>query len=177
MSNKESLRPARSTEDKLSNRTGQKAFEEHPSVESIKPGFVKVITCTWREITPHQAVNIYNTVAPMLSLDSPIGRDEGRDGGPNQLIDSIAQVTYPPPEEIAERRELIDKLEAGCRRLPHDLLEVIRLRFISGLSLEATGKVLGCSRTTVLKLQREALSALREMPEIKALKEFHSSLV
>ncbi|MDP3998549.1 MAG: sigma-70 family RNA polymerase sigma factor [bacterium] len=174
MSKKELLRPTRSATNEPSNKSDGGGFEDDSAVSSIKPSaFVEVITHTWKEVTPQQAVNIYNTCAPMLSLNSPLGRD----GEPEELIDSIPQATNHSPEEIAEQTELTEKLAAGCRKLPSPLLEVIKLRFVLGLSLEDAGKVLGCSRTTVLKHEREALSALRGMPEIEGLTEFLSSVV
>lgn len=78
----------------------------------------------------------------------------------------LTQADYPSPdphpEEIAERKQMLEQVMAALPHLSSAQQEVIRLRFIAGLSLEETAQVMGKKTGAVKNLQFNALLNLKK---------------
>jgi len=71
--------------------------------------------------------------------------------------------SQPDPQEMAEERALIREMVKAVERLTEAQQEVIRLRFVAGLSLEDTAKIMGKSLGAIKALQHAALDNLRRV--------------
>lgn len=77
-----------------------------------------------------------------LSLQHPIGRDDGR-------AEDLLESHSPSPGQTAERHEDIERVRAVMQELSADHRSVITLRFMEGLSYEEVARTLDCPVGTV----------------------------
>lgn len=78
----------------------------------------------------------------------------------------ITKEIAPPqfnPEEMAEKRMMMEEMKKAIDKLTPAQQEVIRLRFAAGLSCEETAKIMGKSIGAIKALQHTALNNLRRM--------------
>lgn len=66
------------------------------------------------------------------------------------------------PGEVVDLEILADNLRAALSLLPKDMSQVVKLRFIHGLSAKQTGQKLGISEANVRVIQYRALRKLRD---------------
>ncbi len=83
-----------------------------------------------------------------------------RKGG--QLSESIVDEEMDPPR-IVEERLTLDEVRQATARLPDAQREVIILRFVAGLSISETARVLGKRENNVKALQHKGVSRLQRM--------------
>ena len=68
----------------------------------------------------------------------------------------------PTRQEAAEQQELRREIEAGLAALPPEYRQALILREIHQLSYQEIGEALGISRSYVSRIEKKALSKLRE---------------
>jgi RNA polymerase primary sigma factor len=113
-------------------------------------------------VTPEQVRELFMISREPVSLDSPVG-DEGDD---SRLEDFIEDKEAVAPIEAATRTLLTGQLEDVLFTLTPRERRVLQLRF--GLvddqqrTLEEVGRRLGMTRDRVRKIERTALSKLRD---------------
>jgi RNA polymerase primary sigma factor len=101
---------------------------------------------------------------PSVSLDEPVGGDEGGDG----LIAFVAG-EEPSPPALSEADALREDCAAALRALPPQERDVLRLYYGLGtraLTLDEIGERYGRTRERVRQLRDQALERLRESPAV-----------
>jgi len=93
---------------------------------------------------------------PTISIDEPIAGDKG-ETMQRQLADG-----GPPPDELAERRELREVIQSCIDELSEEYRIVIILRDLQDLSYQEIAEVLDCSLGTVKSRLNRARLALKE---------------
>lgn len=93
-------------------------------------------------------------------------RQEGRAGGHMSIEEKSLHNLQPDPGETAIANLEQQELRRTLNQLREDYRTVLILRFLSGLSPEETGQVMGRTPGAVRILQHRALSALRNLLEI-----------
>lgn len=68
----------------------------------------------------------------------------------------------PEPADIVERKLLIEEVRAAMERLPEAQRQVLTLRFVAGLSITETAKVLGKQHNNVKVLQHKGITRLQQ---------------
>lgn len=101
-----------------------------------------------------EAMAIWET-RQMLPLHGRRGTTTAGDAG---LIEEIIGANYPGLDEV----EIRVSLDQALKRLPPTLRQVLRLRYLEGLSQKAAGERLGFSQMHVSRLERRALDALQD---------------
>ncbi|HEY1013739.1 MAG TPA: RNA polymerase sigma factor, partial [Herpetosiphonaceae bacterium] len=71
----------------------------------------------------------------------------------------------PPPERLAEQRELTGSLHAALLRLSPAVREAVALRFLDECSFIEIGRILGCGEKTAQSRVRIGLNKLRALLE------------
>lgn len=71
----------------------------------------------------------------------------------------------PPPERLAEQRELTGSLHAALLRLSPAVREAVALRFLDQCSFAEIGRILGCNEKTAQSRVRVGLTKLRTLLE------------
>jgi RNA polymerase sigma-70 factor (ECF subfamily) len=87
-------------------------------------------------------------------------RNAAQDGSVIDLLSELA-VHERTPSKSAVRRELVDVVEQSIGRIDAAYREAIHLRYVDGLSLEATAARMSRSEDSVQKLCARGLKALR----------------
>lgn len=105
---------------------------------------------------------------PAVSLQSPLGEDEG------ELIDMLPDPRSPQPLQVAERNDLTCGVRSALKRLPPREQVILRMRFAIGEprehTLEEVGQHLAISRERVRQIEKRALTRLRTHgPRLDAL--------
>ncbi len=93
---------------------------------------------------------------PTISIDEPVSSDKG-ETMQRQLAD-----TAPPPDELAERREVREVVQSCIEELSEEYRVVIVLRDLQDLSYQEIAEVLDCSLGTVKSRLNRARLALKE---------------
>lgn len=93
-------------------------------------------------------------------------RRMGRSGGHMSIEDKSIPDSNPDPDEHVTTQLEHQELRRTLDRLREDYRTVLVLRFLSGLSPEETGMVMGRTPGAVRILQHRALSALRNLLDI-----------
>jgi RNA polymerase sigma-70 factor (ECF subfamily) len=83
-------------------------------------------------------------------------------GKASPLVDSIP-VDSAGPEELVERRLVLNEVMAAAQRLPEAQRQVIALRFGAGLSVAETARAMSKGEGNVKVIQHKAIAKLREM--------------
>jgi RNA polymerase sigma factor FliA len=78
------------------------------------------------------------------------------------LLDRLADENADDPQEIAARRELVDRLAAYIAVLPVRMQQVLGLYYRENLSLKEIGVVLGVTECRVCQIHGEATRRLRD---------------
>lgn len=76
-------------------------------------------------------------------------------------IDQRELASVAAPAELAEKRELMSRIEDATQQLPEPARQVIKLRFREGLRFEEIGRRLQCSAKAAQKICERALQTLR----------------
>jgi RNA polymerase sigma-70 factor (ECF subfamily) len=97
----------------------------------------------------------HNAVISQRRKDSARGKS-----GP--LLEGIP-VDSAGPDELVERRLILNEVMAAARRLPEAQRQVITLRFTAGLSVAETAQAMGKGEGNVKVIQHKAIAKLREM--------------
>jgi RNA polymerase sigma-70 factor, ECF subfamily len=129
----------------------------------------EVFLRAWRSIASYQEQGV-----PFLAYLFKIARNVlidfyrrvGRSGGHMSIEDRSIQSLQPDPGETAITNLEHQELRSTLTKLREDYRTVLVLRFLSGLSPEETGEVMGRTPGAVRILQHRALSALRNLLEI-----------
>jgi len=74
--------------------------------------------------------------------------NDGQASSIKDLVEMLSAHGRSPSRSFA-RHEAIQAVQIGLASLPHDQREAIRLRFISGKSLEEVATLMGCTRAAV----------------------------
>ncbi len=93
---------------------------------------------------------------PTISLDEPVPGDKG------EVMQRQFADPAPAPDELAERREVREVVQAGIEELSEEYRLVIVLRDIQGLSYQEIAEALDCSLGTVKSRLNRARLALKE---------------
>ncbi len=104
-----------------------------------------------------------------VSIDEPVSSDKG-ETMQRQLADNA-----PPPDELAERREVREVVQAAIGELSEEYRVVIVLRDLRDLSYQEIAEVLDCSLGTVKSRLNRARLALKE--KLSQLELFSSPVV
>jgi RNA polymerase sigma-70 factor (ECF subfamily) len=79
----------------------------------------------------------------VVSLDEPLKNDD-QDSSPRQIADTRSQ-----PDELLERKEIVNQVNAAIDALPKQFKNVIILREIQGLAYEDIAAITGAELGTV----------------------------
>jgi RNA polymerase sigma-70 factor (ECF subfamily) len=93
-------------------------------------------------------------------------RRSGRSGGHMSIEDKALPDNNPDPDESVTTQLEQQELRQTLDRLREDYRTVLVLRFLSGLTPEETGQVMGRTPGAVRILQHRALAALRNLLEL-----------
>ena len=93
------------------------------------------------------------------SLDSPMDRDEGKDGA--TLLDVVSD-GGPAVDRKVIGKELHGKLHAAIEKLPDEQREIFLMREFLDMPFKEIADVVGCPENTVKSRMRYALEKLRE---------------
>jgi RNA polymerase sigma-70 factor (ECF subfamily) len=93
------------------------------------------------------------------SLDSPMDRDEGKDGA--TLLDVVSDGS-PAVDRRVIGNELHGKLHAAIEKLPEEQREIFLMREFLDMPFKDIADVVGCPENTVKSRMRYALEKLRE---------------
>ena len=129
----------------------------------------EVFIRAWRTVSNHRDQGI-PFIVYLLRIARNVLVDyyrlSARSGEHMSIEDRMIPDNHPDPDESVatqlERQELRKTLE----RLQEDHRTVLILRFLSGLTAEETGQVMGRTPGAVRLLQQRALSALRNLLEL-----------
>lgn len=80
----------------------------------------------------------------------------------DMLPEALQRASNDGPEEEVLRRESLDRMRALLAALPAREREMILLRFVAGLTLEETARVVGGRRSTVHRHLARVLETLKE---------------
>jgi RNA polymerase sigma-70 factor (ECF subfamily) len=89
-------------------------------------------------------------------------RKENARGKSGPLMDGLP-VDSAGPEELIERRLVLNEVMEAAQRLPEAQRQVIALRFGAGLSVAETARAMGKGEGNVKVIQHKAIAKLREM--------------
>jgi RNA polymerase sigma-70 factor (ECF subfamily) len=106
---------------------------------------------------------------PTVSLDEPVAGDKG------EVMQRQVPDPAPPPDELAERTEIREVVQAGIEQLTEEYRMVIVLRDLQGLSYQEIAEALDCSLGTVKSRLNRARFALKE--KLSALELFSPNVV
>jgi RNA polymerase primary sigma factor len=121
--------------------------------------------------TPEKVRQILRAAKQPISLETPIGEDEG-----STIAEFIADRTARAPSEAADEAMLKDHVEGALMELNPRERQVVRMRF--GLedgrdrTLGEIGEELGVSRERVRQIESEALAKLRHPRLRNRLREY-----
>lgn len=93
------------------------------------------------------------------SLDTPMDRDEGKDGA--TLLDVVSDGS-PAVDRKVIGKELHGKLHAAIEKLPDEQREIFLMREFLDMPFKEIADVVGCPENTVKSRMRYALEKLRE---------------
>lgn len=93
------------------------------------------------------------------SLDSPMDRDEGKDGA--TLLDVVSDGSLAVDRRVIGN-ELHGKLHAAIEKLPEEQREIFLMREFLDMPFKDIANVVGCPENTVKSRMRYALEKLRE---------------
>lgn len=85
----------------------------------------------------------------------------------SQLSESLVDEDMDPPK-LVEARLVLDEVRRATAQLPDAQREVITLRFVVGLSVSETARVLGKRENNVKALQHKAVARLQRMLAVPA---------
>ena len=85
----------------------------------------------------------------------------GLDDAGADLLERVADESADDPQELAARRELIDRLARDIAALPPRMQQVLSLYYRESLSLREIGLVLGVTECRVCQIHGEATKRLR----------------
>jgi RNA polymerase sigma factor for flagellar operon FliA len=85
----------------------------------------------------------------------------GLDDAGVDLLERLPDETAADPQELAARRQLLERLEAMIAALPERMQLVLSLYYRESLSLKEIGTVLGVSECRVCQIHGEATRRLR----------------
>jgi RNA polymerase sigma factor for flagellar operon FliA len=77
------------------------------------------------------------------------------------VLERTADLNAADPQELASRRELVDRLSQNIAALPKRMQQVLSLYYRESLSLKEIGAVLGVTECRVCQIHREAARRLR----------------
>jgi RNA polymerase sigma factor for flagellar operon FliA len=85
----------------------------------------------------------------------------GLDDAGADLLERVADQSADDPQELAARRELVDRLARDIAALPPRMQQVLSLYYRESLSLREIGLVLGVTECRVCQIHGEATKRLR----------------
>ncbi|MBU4533529.1 MAG: sigma-70 family RNA polymerase sigma factor [Firmicutes bacterium] len=111
---------------------------------------------TWlHRITVNVWINVKRKQRPVVSLDEPLSTGDGE-------VQRELAATAEGPEEVAERREFQELVQAALQELSHEHRTVLVLRELQGYTYEEIAEILDCSLGTVKSRINRARQALKE---------------
>ncbi len=123
------------------------------------------------DIPEKKVVNILKLINQPLSLDTPIGEEEG-----SELLDFIEDQKTPSPDESAITSNLARQVRLALATLTPREEKVLRLRFGIGeesdKTLEEVGRDFSVTRERIRQIEAKALKKLRHPSKSKLLKGF-----
>jgi RNA polymerase primary sigma factor len=125
------------------------------------------------EIPVENIVSIRNYSQNPLSLETPVGDDEGA-----QLVDFIGDNNFAPPENTTMRQLLRDDLirAMSCLNEREQMILKLRFGFDDGRprTLEEVGKVYNVTRERIRQIEEKGLKKLRTHSQRKKLEAYRS---
>lgn len=122
-------------------------------------------------LRPDKVKDIIKLSQDTISLDSPVDDEQV-----TRLSDLISDESTRKPFEVAFTAALQDNLKRVMSKLNKREVKIIKLRFgLTGegpYTLEETGRTLGITRERVRQIQEKAIFKLRQLKQIKELKDF-----
>jgi RNA polymerase sigma factor for flagellar operon FliA len=112
------------------------------------------------EVADHAGVSLDELRARRAQLAG--SRVIGFDDAGADLLERVADEGADDPQEIAARRELLDRLAADIAALPPRMQQVLSLYYKDNLSLREIGVVLGVTECRICQIHGEARRRLRE---------------
>ncbi len=123
------------------------------------------------DIPRKKVLNILKLLSQPLSLETPIGDDEGC-----ELVDFIEDKKTPQPDEQAILTSLTHQVRLALSSLTPREEKILRLRFgigeESNKTLEEVGKDFDVTRERIRQIEAKALKKLRHPSKSKLLKSF-----
>jgi RNA polymerase sigma factor for flagellar operon FliA len=117
-------------------------------------------TPTEEEVAEHVGVSLDELRARRTQLSG--ARVIGLDDAGTDLLDRMADENADDPQELAARRQLLDRLANHIGALPQRMQQVLSLYYRENLSLREIGVVLGVTECRVCQIHGEATKRLRE---------------
>ncbi len=123
------------------------------------------------EISTRRAKEVLDATHPSMSLEMPIGDEEG-----SHLGDHITDEDSPTPDEVVVSLTLQEVLQEVLQDLPPRTARVLQLRYglVDGEmhSLKAVGKKLGVTYERVRQIEVQGLHRLRHPARVRRLRDF-----
>ncbi|MBV9358757.1 MAG: sigma-70 family RNA polymerase sigma factor [Chloroflexi bacterium] len=120
------------------------------------------------DVDPARIRELRRADISLLSLETRLGE-------PDDVVraDVIADPTAPTVADLAEARDMAERLESVLDELPPRERQVLRLRYALGArngpeySLDEIGERLGLSSERIRQIEQQALAKLRRMPRLR----------
>jgi RNA polymerase sigma factor FliA len=126
-------------------------------------------TPTEEEVADHVGVSLDELRVRRTQLSG--ARVIGLDDAGTDLLDRMADENADDPQELAARRELINRLAGDIGALPERMQQVLSLYYRENLSLREIGVVLGVTECRICQIHGEATKRLREVHDDGRVKE------
>jgi RNA polymerase sigma factor for flagellar operon FliA len=112
-----------------------------------------------QELAEHVGITVDELRVRRTQLSS--ARVLGIDDVGADLLERVADERAADPQELAARRELLDRLAADIAALPPRMQQVLGLYYKESLNLREIGLVLGVTECRVCQIHGEAMKRLR----------------
>lgn len=123
-------------------------------------------------MTPEQIAHITKTSQDVVSLETPIGQDDGE----TTLGEVVVNHDAPKPEDVATERIMREDVRRALSILDPREQRIISLRY--GLengkprTLEEVGRIFGVTRERIRQIEQRATAKLRTNPTVLHLREY-----